>query len=434
MKTDWYRVNHLLGYRKGEDGKIEIDPEQAKLIKRIYESSLKGKGSKVIANELSEEGVPTQRNKQFWAGNTILDIIKNPYYKGVRTQSGVEYKVPAIFDEAYWQKVNDNIKNNRIFSGTKVVHKYLLNKGLVCCGVCGKNYYGRKQRNSKYAYYLCASRKSRLEDCHNRALNLEVFERFVWDNFFRNGEMYQRVTEAFKHGGSEKRLAETNTEIQKNEKEINAIKRKISNNYQNFIEEIVDKENYLRAKNSLEAKLQHEMEVQEALKKEQILLQNEERFLSEIRKDIPMPESWKPKNGNNPYFEDWMQRTWDKTLKGGLNLANKGIIDDEMPLSEKKQLIQKYIQKLNVTFHHAQKYFLIEVQFNIPIPNETYMLNNNQDLAANLDNKLIFPTKELIDYSPHPSGQNTLKRYKVFKKKLEKEVGEFEYTLKDILG
>ncbi|MBO6532723.1 MAG: recombinase family protein, partial [Muricauda sp.] len=250
-----------IGYRKGEKGKVEIDPEQSKIIKRIYKSSLEGKGSKVIANELSEEGIPTQRGKKFWASNTILDIIKNPYYKGTRIQGGEEYKVPAIFDEAYWQKVNDNLQKNRIYSGKGVEHKYLLNKGMIVCGVCGKNYFGRKNNNTKWAYYLCASRKSRLEDCHNRALNLEVFEGFVWGNFFRNGEMYLRVKEAFKKGGSKERLISNEKKIKYNDKAIKDIKKKIAANYKYLLDETIDRENYDLAKKSLELQLQGEMEL-----------------------------------------------------------------------------------------------------------------------------------------------------------------------------
>lgn len=411
-----------IGYRKGENGKVEIDPEKSKLIKRIYKDSLNGKGTKVIANELSEEGIPTQRNKKFWASNTVLDIIKNPYYKGIRIQGGVEYEVPAIFDEIYWQKVNDNLKKNRIFSGRGVDHKYLLNKGMIVCGVCGKNYFGRKNSNTKWAYYLCASRKSRLEDCRNRALNLEVFENFVWDNFFRNGEMYQRVKEAFKKGGSEERSKANALKLKENQKSIKNIKKKITSNYQNLIEELVDKENYISTKNSLESKLQMEMELQEALEKEQQLLNDEKRFLTEIKKDIPMPKEWMG-DSNDQYYRRYNERLWRDSLANAELKSNKQIIDSSIPFSEKKEIIGKYIKQIKVVFDHARKFFLIEVAFNIPIPNETYIINDLQDFAGNTATKTIFPIKEMIDYSPYPSGQNILKKYHRFRKKFEAVTG-----------
>ncbi|MBO0340935.1 recombinase family protein [Flagellimonas profundi] len=411
-----------IGYRKGESGKVEIDPERSKLVKRIFRDSLKGKGSRAIANELSEEGIPTQRNKKFWASNTILDIIKNPYYKGVRIQGGVEYEVPSIFDETYWQKVNDNLKKNRIFSGRGVDHKYLLNKGMIVCGVCGKNYFGRKNSNSKWAYYLCASRKSRLEDCHNRALNLEVFESFVWNNLFRNDEMYKRVKQAFKKGDSEERSKSNNLKLNQNKKNIKEIKKKISNNYQNFIEELVDKDNYISTKNSLESKLQRAMELLETLEKEQQLLNDEKRFLTEIKNDIPMPKEWMG-HSDDQYYREYNERLWRKSLAKAELKSNKLIIDSSIPFSEKKEIIGKYIKQIKVTFEHKRKFFRIEVAFNIPIPNEIYIINDLQDFAGNKKTKDIFPIKPMKDYSPYPSGQNVFKKFNHFKKKFEKLTG-----------
>lgn len=49
--------NRFLGYTKDEDGKLVIDPDEAKMVKRIYKMYLEGGNYKKIAETLTEEKV-----------------------------------------------------------------------------------------------------------------------------------------------------------------------------------------------------------------------------------------------------------------------------------------------------------------------------------------------------------------------------------------
>ena len=51
------------GYKKDENGYLEIELDEAKIIKRIYDFSLKGTGTNKIAELLNNEGVKTRYNK-----------------------------------------------------------------------------------------------------------------------------------------------------------------------------------------------------------------------------------------------------------------------------------------------------------------------------------------------------------------------------------
>src|SRR5699024_2885533 len=55
--------------------------ENESVIKRIFNSVLKGMGTERIAMQLNEEGIPTKRNGN-WTGSTIRGIIKNEKYTG----------------------------------------------------------------------------------------------------------------------------------------------------------------------------------------------------------------------------------------------------------------------------------------------------------------------------------------------------------------
>ncbi len=65
---------------------------------------------------------------------------------GIRKCNGGENetKVPAIIDEATWDRVNKNLEENKKNPGKRDEYHYLLN-GLVFCGICGKEYRGKKR-------------------------------------------------------------------------------------------------------------------------------------------------------------------------------------------------------------------------------------------------------------------------------------------------
>lgn len=68
------------GYRN-KDGKMVLIPEQAEVIKRIFEDSVNGKSTCQIAKELNTENTPTQRGGK-WHSTTVNSIIRNETYTG----------------------------------------------------------------------------------------------------------------------------------------------------------------------------------------------------------------------------------------------------------------------------------------------------------------------------------------------------------------
>lgn len=70
------------GYVNNESGELVIQPEQAAIVRRIFDEYLGGKGSYVIAKELRQEGVPTIRGSKGWQDSVIKGILQNPVYEG----------------------------------------------------------------------------------------------------------------------------------------------------------------------------------------------------------------------------------------------------------------------------------------------------------------------------------------------------------------
>ncbi|HEZ7990954.1 MAG TPA: recombinase family protein, partial [Ruminococcus sp.] len=76
-----FNYHNLYGYMKGEDGKPEIVPEQAKIIKHIYNLYLDGLSMKRIANQLNEMFITTKQNGK-WTEGSIFSILRNEKYVG----------------------------------------------------------------------------------------------------------------------------------------------------------------------------------------------------------------------------------------------------------------------------------------------------------------------------------------------------------------
>ena len=74
-------TTRFLGYDKNKNGDLVVNTGQAKVVRRIFDDYISGKGSFVIAKELNDEGVRTVAGGR-WHSSTILGILKNEKYKG----------------------------------------------------------------------------------------------------------------------------------------------------------------------------------------------------------------------------------------------------------------------------------------------------------------------------------------------------------------
>lgn len=69
----------LYGY-KWVDGKLEVIPEEAAIIRRIFAEYLAGSGIQAIANELNRDNIPSFRT--VWRRTVIYEILRNEKYVG----------------------------------------------------------------------------------------------------------------------------------------------------------------------------------------------------------------------------------------------------------------------------------------------------------------------------------------------------------------
>lgn len=74
--------SRFLGYDKGPDGKLVINEEQAKVVRRIISDYISGKSSIAIAKELQADEIPTASGQGRWDCSAVMRILQNEQYKG----------------------------------------------------------------------------------------------------------------------------------------------------------------------------------------------------------------------------------------------------------------------------------------------------------------------------------------------------------------
>lgn len=157
------------GYQKDPNNKFHliINEKETEVVKRVFRLYLEGNGLTRIAQILTKDGIPvpgesrdigkTRRTALYgsWKQTTIRRILDNRVYLGELVQfkrRKINYKskrritVPeeeryicrgtheAIIDEESFNAVQNILKKNKSFKGTK--HDYLF-KGLLFCNECG---------------------------------------------------------------------------------------------------------------------------------------------------------------------------------------------------------------------------------------------------------------------------------------------------------
>lgn len=170
-------INHtkFLGYDKDKNGNLVINPKQAKIVKRIYEDFLDGKGANRIARDLENDGTLNWNGKAKWYEGSIRKMLTNEKYKGDALlqktytvdflskkraanngevpQYYVEDSHPAIIDKEMWEAVQLEMERRRNFALKYGIQKleYATTDnpfaGRVICGTCGR-VFGRKVWNS----------------------------------------------------------------------------------------------------------------------------------------------------------------------------------------------------------------------------------------------------------------------------------------------
>ena len=166
----------MLGYRI-KNGQYVIVPDEADVVRRIYEEYLEGAGPNLIGKRLTADGVPT-RNGGIWQPQTIAKILRNYTYtgnlllqktfrenhitkrtlknEGQKPRYLAEDAHEAIIDLSTFNRVQAEIERRAdLLTPALPAQKQYAYTGIIECAKCGKNY-RRKTTNARIVW-VCAT-------------------------------------------------------------------------------------------------------------------------------------------------------------------------------------------------------------------------------------------------------------------------------------
>ena len=173
------------GYRlAGRD--LEIIPEEAEVVRRIFSAYLSGQGKDDIARELNQLGVDRGRNRGKWHPSTVAYILTNISYTGdmiwqkscatdtipfrqvrnlgQKPRYFVEHSHPAIVSCEDFQRVQELMSSRKgQFQGTHRISKGSLYDKHIYCGECGS--LCRKKFTGGKIYWVCRRHDGNKADC-----------------------------------------------------------------------------------------------------------------------------------------------------------------------------------------------------------------------------------------------------------------------------
>lgn len=284
------------GYQRNlpiDKHELIIDDEQAEIVKRIFEMSISGMGSRKIADTLTNENVPIPSVQKklnrgvkssvygVWKERVIDDILTNPTYKGDLTQCR-EYKVsykskkrrkndkknwiiakgacPAIVDEETFNLVQDMRAKNKNRTNTSKEH---LLRGFLVCKECGHTISigqatwtcngEKKHKNICYCNYY--KKYSKYNVCTPHKLDYDELEREILKDVKSKCKKYLK-TNNFED------LLKNNDKMTKIQVELEKDLAKVNNNiklqatyvdslYKDKLKGLIDEEMFKRQYNNL---------------------------------------------------------------------------------------------------------------------------------------------------------------------------------------
>ena len=179
------------------NGDYVVNPEEAQTVRTIFTMYGDGKSYNAILEAV--RGATGKRGQPL-GKNSLHSILTNERYIGIYTWNKRQVKrfrkwaggapnpnciriegiIPAIIDNATWEKVQKRMNDNKRNASNKATHTYLLS-GLIECEECGAAYVGHTSKNAKgyeTRRYVCGNRY-RTHTCTAKSINADEIEVFV---------------------------------------------------------------------------------------------------------------------------------------------------------------------------------------------------------------------------------------------------------------
>lgn len=259
-----------------QDGKWVIDPEQAEVVKKVYELYLQYDSIRKVCHELNEQGYKNQKGKPFLE-DSVRRILRNERNKGVNVLNRyhrdfdtkkiiknpkdewvyIKGACDPIIDEITWKKVNDRLDSKvdpSTLKGKKVGSDPLSSK--LYCANCGKVMW--KHKSNGYTNWYCSGNYGKgAVSCDNPSTTTtvsirKVLKEITKDLVVNKAEVKKSILNWLYQ--LEKSLDKT-IDREGIVKELNSLEKKKDKLTEAYLEEIISKEDYKAKYLDLESRI-----------------------------------------------------------------------------------------------------------------------------------------------------------------------------------
>ena len=170
------------GYRKGQDSRHEIDPDQAEIVREIFRRVLAGEPQADIAADLNARGIKT-KDGNAWNKNSFRVMLKNDIYIGTYRFVDFEKKdaIPPIITKEDFALMQEFLRNKKNPQGKHRENGDYLLTGKLFCGHCGAYMVGESGTSKNgvlHHYYACQTRRKK-QACKKETVRMDWIEKKV---------------------------------------------------------------------------------------------------------------------------------------------------------------------------------------------------------------------------------------------------------------
>ncbi|PHV69739.1 resolvase [Sporanaerobium hydrogeniformans] len=251
-----------------KDTRLVIVPEEATIIKKIFNMYASGKGLRAIANSLNKEGYKTKRGNTFDTAS-IKEIILNPLYVGKirfnryenwseRKRKGKSENViladgvhEPIITQELWDRVQAIQKSKADKPMKNYEGNYILT-GLMKCPFCGATMVGTRTNNKLkdgtkkvIRYYSCGAARSKgASVCGFHSIRADYAEQYVLDRInvaVTHPELLKKLVDKV-NAHKKEMVKPLQEELQANKQAIEKVKASRDKYLNLFDEKLIDQE------------------------------------------------------------------------------------------------------------------------------------------------------------------------------------------------
>lgn len=181
------------GYNVNENMEYYINDNEAKAVRYVFDSYIRGKTYKEIIDWLQRNNYKTRRGNDF-KNTSLIAMLKNKSYYGVYTYGErkraiingkhmmkpqtetdeiiiIEDGMPAIIDKSTFEEAQKRMDLNRHVGKGNIGKNDYLFTGILVCGKCGSVMHGESKGEGRDPVYRCSGKKSKKTDCDQQDIN-----------------------------------------------------------------------------------------------------------------------------------------------------------------------------------------------------------------------------------------------------------------------